>query len=57
MDRFIVLMTPPKETRRAEGRDWPEGILREEAGVRTQSRVALPPNLARLLAVYGGQMD
>ena len=43
-------MTPPKETRRAEGRGRPEGILRKEAGVRTQSRAALPPNLARVNA-------
>lgn len=41
-------MTPPKDTRRAEGRDQPEGIAHEDAGVRTQSRVALPPNLARV---------
>ena len=43
-------MTPSKETRRAEGRGQPEGSLREEARVRTQSRVALPPNLARVNA-------
>jgi RNA-directed DNA polymerase len=43
-------MTPPKETRRVEGRGRPEGILRKEAGVRTQSRVALPSNLARVNA-------
>jgi RNA-directed DNA polymerase len=43
-------MTPPKETRRAEGRGRPEGILRKEAGVRTRSRAALPPNLARVNA-------
>jgi RNA-directed DNA polymerase len=43
-------MTPPKETRRAEGRGRPEEIPRREAGVRTQSRVALPPNLARVNA-------
>lgn len=48
MDWFIVLMTPSKETRRAEGRDQPEGSLRKEAGVRTQSRVALPLNLWRV---------
>lgn len=41
-------MTPSKETRRAEGRDQPEGIASEEARVRTQSRVALPPNLGRV---------
>ena len=43
-------MTPPKETRRAEGRGRPGEIPRREAGVRTQSRVALPPNLARVNA-------
>jgi len=43
-------MTPSKETRRAEGRGRPEEIPRQEAGVRTQSRVALPPNLARVNA-------
>lgn len=43
-------MTPPKETRRAEGRGQPEGIPCERARVRTQSRVALPPNLARVNA-------
>lgn len=43
-------MTPLKETRRAEGRGQPEGIPRETARVRTQSRVALPPNLARVNA-------
>ena len=41
-------MMPPKETRCAEGRGRPEGKLREVAGVRTQSRVALPANLARV---------
>ena len=46
-------MTPPKETRRAEGRGQPEGTLRKEAGVRTQSRVAFPPNLARVNAAAG----
>src|SRR6201981_3532352 len=43
-------MKPSKETRRAEGRDQPEGISRAEAKVRTQSRAALPPNLARVNA-------
>src|SRR5689334_6076397 len=43
-------MTPPKETRRAEGRGRPEGSLRKEAGVRTQSRVTFPPALARVNA-------
>lgn len=33
-----------------EGRDQPEGSLREEAKVRTQSRVALPLNLERVNA-------
>jgi len=31
-----------------EGRDRPKGILPETAKVRTQSRVALPPNLERV---------
>jgi RNA-directed DNA polymerase len=43
-------MTPSKETRRAEGRGRPEENLHREAEVRTQSRVALPPNLARVNA-------
>src|ERR1700751_840796 len=43
-------MKPSKETRRAEGRDQPGGISRVEAKVRTQSRAALPPNLARVNA-------
>lgn len=43
-------MTPPKETRRAEGRGRPEETPRRAAEVRTQSRVALPPNLARVNA-------
>ena len=43
-------MTPSKETRRAEGRGQPEGNSRREAKVRTQSRPALPPNLARVNA-------
>ncbi|MDA9406962.1 hypothetical protein XH80_09515 [Bradyrhizobium sp. CCBAU 45384] len=33
-----------------EGRDQPEGSLREEARVRTQSRIALLPNLERVNA-------
>ncbi|MET4323760.1 hypothetical protein ABIC02_007551 [Bradyrhizobium sp. RT5a] len=33
-----------------EGRDQPEGSPREKARVRTQSRVALPPNLERVNA-------
>jgi RNA-directed DNA polymerase len=41
-------MMPPKETRCAEGRGRPEGEPRENARVRTQSRVALPANLARV---------
>jgi RNA-directed DNA polymerase len=41
-------MTPPKETRRAEGRGRPGGNLQGEAKVRTQSRGALPPNLMRV---------
>jgi len=47
-DRPIVPMTPPKETRRAEGRGRPEGNLRGEAKARTQGRGALPPNLTRV---------
>ena len=43
-------MTPSKETRRAEGRDQPGGISRAEDRVRTQSRAALLPNLARVNA-------
>jgi group II intron reverse transcriptase/maturase len=43
-------MTPSKETRRAEGRDRPEGNLGAEAGGRTQSRIAYPPNLVRVNA-------
>jgi RNA-directed DNA polymerase len=41
-------MTPSKETRCAEGRDQPEGNPRKGGKVRTQSRVALPTNLARV---------
>jgi len=41
-------MMPPKETRCVEGRGRPEGELRKDAGVRTQSRVTLPAKLARL---------
>jgi RNA-directed DNA polymerase len=43
-------MMPSKETRRAEGRGRPEEVPRQGAKVRTQSRVALPPNLARVNA-------
>jgi RNA-directed DNA polymerase len=43
-------MTPPKETRRAEGRDQPGRNPRGGGRVRTQSRVALPSNLARVNA-------
>ncbi len=43
-------MTPSKETRRAEGRGQPGRNPGEEARVRTQSRVALPSNLARVNA-------
>ncbi len=43
-----TLMMPPKETRCAEGRGRPEGEPRENARVRTQSRVTLPSNLARV---------
>lgn len=41
-------MMSPKETRRTEGRGRPKGNPREKVRVRTQSRVALPPNLARV---------
>ena len=41
-------MMPPKETRCAEGRGRPEGEPRENARVRTQSRVTLRSNLARV---------
>ena len=43
-------MTPSKETRRAEGRGQPGRNLGEGSRVRTQSRVALPSNLARVNA-------
>src|SRR4030081_809562 len=41
-------MTPSKETRRAEGRGQPGRNPGEGNRVRTQSRVALPSNLARV---------
>lgn len=41
-------MTPSKETRRAEGRDQPGRSPREVGQGRTQSRIALPSNLARV---------
>src|SRR5580704_12995748 len=43
-------MTPPKETRRAEGRGQLGRNPSEGNRARTQSRVALPPNLARVNA-------
>jgi hypothetical protein len=43
-------MTPSKETRRAEGRGQPGRNPREGGRVRTQSRAALPSNLARVNA-------
>ncbi len=43
-------MTPSKAKRRAEGRGWPGRSPGERGGVRTQSRVALPANLARVNA-------
>jgi RNA-directed DNA polymerase len=43
-------MTPSKDTRRAEGRDQPGRSPREGGRVRTQSRAALPVNLARVNA-------
>src|SRR5689334_4980751 len=41
-------MKPPKETRCVEGRGQLEGIPRGNAEGRTQSRVTLPSNLARV---------
>jgi RNA-directed DNA polymerase len=43
-------MTPSKETRRAEGRDQPGRNPREVGRGRTQSRITLPANLARVNA-------
>ena len=43
-------MTPSKETRCAEGRDQPGRSLFEVGQGRTQSRITLPPNLARVNA-------
>ena len=43
-------MTPSKETRRAEGRDQPGRNPREAERDRTQSRIILPSNLARVNA-------
>src|ERR1700746_2858241 len=43
-------MTPSKETRRAEGRGQPGRNPGEGTRVRTQSRAALPSNLARVNA-------
>jgi RNA-directed DNA polymerase len=43
-------MTPSKETRRAEGRGQPGRNPGEGTRVRTQSRVSLPSNLARVNA-------
>jgi RNA-directed DNA polymerase len=43
-------MKPPKATRRAEGRGRPEESLHEKVRGRTQSRVTLQPNLARVNA-------
>ena len=49
-DRGVVLMMSPKEdsARCTEGRPRPEGISGGKAKVRTQGRVALPANLARV---------
>lgn len=55
-DRGVVLMMPPKEdhsTRRAEGRPRPEGSPGRKAEVWTQSRAALPANLARVNEAAG----
>jgi RNA-directed DNA polymerase len=46
-------MTPSKETRRAEGRGQPGRNPTERGEVGTQSRVALPSNLARVNAAAG----
>src|SRR5436305_6418576 len=43
-------MTVSKETRRAEGRDQPGRSPCEVGRGRTQSRITLPPNLARVNA-------
>ena len=43
-------MTPLKETRRAEGRDWPGRSPVDEGQVRTQSRIALASKLDRVNA-------
>jgi len=43
-------MTPSKETRRAEGRGQPGRNPGEEGQGRTQSRITLPSNLARVNA-------
>src|SRR5438034_9914546 len=47
-DRLIVPMTPPKGTRRAEGRGRPEGNSHREGKVRTQGRGIVPANLRRV---------
>jgi len=49
-DWFIVPVKPSKETRRVEGRDQPGRTPHEERRVRTQSRITLPANLARVNA-------
>ena len=41
-------MTPPKVTRRAEGRGRPEGNSHREGKVRTQSRGIVPVHLRRV---------
>jgi group II intron reverse transcriptase/maturase len=43
-------MKPPKATRRAEGRGRPEETLHDKGRGWTQSRITLPPNLARVNA-------
>jgi RNA-directed DNA polymerase len=43
-----LLVKPPKETRRVEGRGRPEDGLSECTEDRTQRRKPLPPSLARV---------
>lgn len=50
-------MTPPKETRRAEGRDQPGRNANEREKSRTQSRVTLPSGLARVNAAARGAVQ
>ena len=45
-DRFVLPITPPKETRRAEGRGQPGRNPGEREKGRTQSRITFPSGLA-----------